>query len=251
MKRSFGKVVREVIHKSDVVVEVLDARLIDMSRSQELEDYVAGAEKRLVIAINKADLVPTEYLERKKKYLPNCVFVSSVKRYGFSNLREMIYKVAAKNKSEKIMVGVIGYPNVGKSSIINGLKGKASAGVSSRSGFTRGQQLVRATRRITLIDTPGVIPLDERDPAQLALLGSKNPDQIKEPDIPAMSILELLDPELIQKHYAVDPREFKGDVYDLLEQIAIAKKRLEKGGEPDIKTMSKIIIQDWQRGKLI
>jgi ribosome biogenesis GTPase A len=192
-RRGFGQIAKSVIYESDVVVEVVDARLLELTRNEDLERTVERAEKRLILCINKADLVPKAFLDKQKKLHENCVFVSCRERHGFSKLREMIYRVAAKSKldDDKIMVGVVGYPNVGKSSVINMLKGRSSAGVSSRSGFTRSIQNIKITERIMLIDTPGVIPIAENDPIRLSLLASKNPDRLKDPDLFAMAIIGL------------------------------------------------------------
>ena len=59
---------------------------------------------------------------------------------------------------EKFKVGVLGYPNTGKSSIINALKGRASAPTSPVSGYTKGMQWIRASKRMYLLDPPGVFP---------------------------------------------------------------------------------------------
>ena len=242
MKRSFGSIVREVITQSDVVVQVIDARLFDLTRNEELERLVVLADKRLIFAVNKCDLVDKDWLEHKCKSLPNSVFVSSTKKLGFSILREMIYKVAAKSKQSEddIKVGVIGYPNVGKSSVINGLKGRMSASVGARSGHTKGKQLVRVTNRIMLVDTPGVIPIDNTDPIRLALLASKNPDQLKMPDLVAEEILAMVSNPILESIYGATT----------LEEIAMKRGKLIKGGEPDINTISRVIILDWQKGKL-
>jgi ribosome biogenesis GTPase A len=239
-KKSFGQIVREVIYASDVVVEVIDARLLELSRSQELEDIVEKAGKRLIIVINKCDLVSKDMLDARKKDFPNAVYVSSTKKLGFNLLREMIYKVAAHNKSEQIVVGIIGYPNVGKSSIINGLKGRGSASVAARSGHTKGRQHVRVTDRIMLIDTPGVIPIEQTDPIRLALLASKNPDQLRDPDLVAEHIISLVPKPILEAFYGATT----------LDEIALKRGKLSRGGDADIITMGRIIVADWQRGRI-
>lgn len=250
MKTSYRKQVYQVIEKADVIVEVLDARMIDMTRNLELEALIAQKGKRLIHAINKADLVAKDFLEEKAKQLTNCVFLSGRYKMGTSFLRDMIYRVAAKDKESDIFVGIIGYPNVGKSSVINALHGSRSANVSPRSGFTKSIQHIRVTNRIILIDTPGVIPFEEKDVAKLAIVGSKNPEQLKDPEMAAYELFKVLvdsgDAHVLQKKYEVEVEP----IDTLLERIALHKHRLLKKGEPDTKTMSRIILQDWQRGIL-
>jgi ribosome biogenesis GTPase A len=245
---SYLRIVRDVIDDSDVVLQILDSRLIELTRNGDLEDFIARKGKKLIYVLNKCDLVPSAYLEKKKKELQPCVFVSAKKRFGVTMLLHKIYSVAGSNNGHSmIRVGVIGYPNVGKSSIINALKGKSSAGVSPRAGFTKGKMNVKISARIIVIDTPGVIPIEERDPAKLALLGAKNADQLKYPDVVALGVLDFIHQtygrDVFVQIFGVEPTSD-----DLLHDIAVYKKKLLKGGIADIHNMSKKIIQDWQRG---
>lgn len=251
-RKSFTEVVKNVIAKSDVILEVLDARMIDQTRQPQLEQDILNDGKRLIFVINKSDLAPREYLERKKKELPNSVFLSAKDRDGLNKLREMIYRVAAKSKtSEKdIVVGVIGYPNTGKSSIINALRGgRAAAPVSSRSGVTKGVQNVRVSSRIMIVDSPGVIPPSETNEGVLAILSAKNIDKMKAPEMVASSLLESLhleNPNYIMETFGVEYT----DPEDVLEKIALKRHRIMRGGVADIDAISRMILQDWQRGKL-
>lgn len=240
---NFWKIVNRLIRDADVLLEILDARLIDETRNSELEKKTAKAGKKLVYVINKADLVEKKILDRKKKTLENCVFVSSIKHHGSKMLREMILRLAGK---DLVTVGVVGYPNVGKSSVINMLKGRASAPVSSTSGYTRGIQKVKATRRIMLIDSPGVIPFRRNEETKLALIGSLNASKLKDPDLDAMALIEKLK-GAVEKHYGVEKGD---DSEETLEKIAVKKNKLLKGGKPDVLLAARLIIQDWQKGKI-
>jgi len=251
-KKSFSHIVNDVIAKSDVILEVLDARMIDQTRQPLLEQEILQSGKRLIFVINKADLAPREYLLRKKSELTNAIFLSAKERDGIGKLREYIYKVAAKNKSSNkdIIVGVIGYPNTGKSSVINALKGaKSAAAVASRSGVTRGVQNIRISSRLMIFDTPGVIPTSEQNEGMLAILSAKNIDKLKDPDMVAAQLLESLhkdNPTFISEVFGV---EFT-DAHDTLEKIALKRHRIKYGGVADIDGISRMILQDWQRGKL-
>src|SRR5690606_29148642 len=134
----------EVIRISDVVLEVLDSRFIDETRHPGLEEEVRNAGKKLVFVLNKADLVDIEELKNSGKLdeIKQYVFFSSVKKVGKRSLRERIAIEAKRNNKEhKIAhVGVFGYPNTGKSSLINYLSGKGAAGISAQAGFTKGMQ---------------------------------------------------------------------------------------------------------------
>lgn len=248
MPASFWDIVNKVIDKSDIILEILDARMPDETRNREVEDKTKRQGKALIYVINKSDLISKENAEKLKSNLNHSVFVSSTKHQGTTILLKEIIRIANMKfpDKEKISVGVVGYPNVGKSSVINALKGRASAPSSSKSGYTKHEQLIKVTSRIYLIDTPGVFPFMEKDEIKHILTASADPGKIKDPEAAAMIIIQQLKGK-VEEFYGVDKNE---DVEEALEQIALAKRKLKKGNLPDTKTMSKIIIEDWQKGKI-
>ena len=104
-----------------------------------------------------------------------------------------------------------------------------------------------------LVDTPGVIPVSEKDPVQLALLASKNPDQLKDPDLVAMNIIKLFmgagKENILEEHFNFT-RDNGDDECDILEKMGVGRGKLAPGGVADIKGISKIIIDEWQKGTL-
>ena len=94
-------------------------------------------------------------------YLSPNIAISCKERTGIKDLRDLLKKLSRKIDSDKVFVGVIGYPNTGKSSLLNILVGKSSAGVGSDAGFTKGLQKIKLTEKIVLIDSPGVIPKEK------------------------------------------------------------------------------------------
>jgi hypothetical protein len=176
--------------------------------------------------------------------------VSCTKFYGSTKLRHAILRygaAAAKQQGrEEVRVGVIGYPNVGKSSVINLLKGRGSAGTSPQAGFTRGYQFVRLSKRIVLIDTPGVLARERKGETFAAKIGARNPQQLKDPDLAAMALIEELE-GAVERHYGVPSG---GEPEDILERIARKQNYLKRGGGLDIDRMARRIVQDWQHGKI-
>lgn len=242
---NFWKVVNNVIKEADVLLEVLDARSVDDTRNIEIENKIEKSGKKLIYVINKCDLIEQNEAEAIKKRLPNSIFMSAVERLGTKKLREKILTCCGTMKEVK--VGVLGYPNTGKSSIINALKGKGSAKTSAQSGFTKGKQLVRISRKIVLIDTPGVMPYREEDAGKHAMTSARSFHDLKDPDLAALQLIEALKGK-VEKHYGVSVSD---DPEDTLEAIALKMNCVKKGGKPDIATASKKLIQDWQKGKIV
>ncbi len=241
--KNFWKIVNQVIKDSNIIIEVLDARMIEETRNHEIEKKILAKGKKLIMVANKADLISKEkYLSLKKTY-PNMLFFSSKQRLSTTKLLKRLIKDA---KGMQSLVGVVGYPNVGKSSLINALKGKNAAPTSSISGYTKALQKIRIAKRIYLFDTPGVFPRKENDEFQNVLSGAISAEKVKDPEMIAIKMIEMLEGK-IEKHYGVEKTL---DAEKTLENIAIKRGKLLKGGVPDTKTAAMQIIKEWQKGKI-
>ncbi|WP_135606175.1 GTPase [Methanococcoides sp. NM1] len=251
---SYKLMIKDVIKKADVLLEVVDARFPDETRNSEVERNVERSRKPLIIVLSKCDLVSKETLEKSKSRLSKIaptVFVSSKERFGTTMLRHKILEVAD-IKGRDILVGSLGYPNTGKSSVINGVAGKNKAGTSSISGHTKGVQLVKAGSRIVFIDTPGVIPFDENDEYRQGLLGVKDATHLSDPIGVAMKIIETICAEnkpVLEEFYKVEIGNENS--YEILELIGLKANFLKKKGEIDETRVAIKIINDWQKGKLL
>lgn len=239
---NFWNLVNKVIKDSDILLLVLDARMPELTRNRELEQKIKQYKKNIIYVLNKCDLVEKAQIERTKKQFNPCVFVSSKEKFGGTLLFKKIFEIS---HGEECVVGVIGYPNVGKSSVINLIKGKKSASTSSYSGHTTGIQFVSARGKIKLIDTPGVLEFNEKDIEKKILIGAMNPQHVKEPDYYAMTLIDKY-PKMFEKVYKLKYT----DGYEFLETLAEKKNVLVKGGSPDIKRMGRKILMDWQQGKV-
>ncbi|MCZ7382223.1 MAG: 50S ribosome-binding GTPase [Candidatus Methanoperedens sp.] len=251
---SYQMMVKDVIKKADILLEVIDARFPDETRNSEVERDVARSKKPFIIVLNKCDLVSKEILEKTKSRLSKIaptVFVSSKTRFGTTMLRHQIL-VTAGIKGRDILVGSLGYPNTGKSSVINGVAGRHKASTSSISGHTKGVQLISAGSRIMFLDTPGIIPFGENDEFIQGILSVKDATHIKDPVGVAMKIIERFCAEnktALESFYHVT---IEGqDSYDALLLIGRESNCLKKKGEVDDTRAAVRIINDWQKGLLM
>ncbi len=148
-----------------------------------------------------------------------------------------------------ISIGFIGYPNVGKSSIINTLKKRAVCKAAPIPGETKVWQYVSLTKRIYLIDCPGVVndSTGHDTETDKVLKGVIRAEKVQEPLEHIPGILAKAKKEYLQKLYKIQDWT---DHEDFIAQLAVMYGKLKKGAEPDFKSMSKIVLMDWQRGKI-
>tara|TARA_Y100000034_G_C6869981_1_gene397015 strand:+ start:724 stop:1458 length:735 start_codon:yes stop_codon:yes gene_type:complete len=239
---SFWRHVKKVLDLSDIIIEVLDARMIQETRNSEIENKIRKLNKKILYVITKCDLVNINKLKENSKHLTPCIFISSKDHLGTTILKK---KILSLSKGEAVTVGVVGYPNVGKSSLINVLAGRGAARTSSESGYTKGLQKIRVDKRILLLDTPGVFPHKEKDIGKHGKIGAVDYAKIKDPEIAVLHLIEE-EKELITSYYKV----IGSDNEEILENIAFSLKKLQKGNKPDLEVTARAILRDWQTGKI-
>jgi hypothetical protein len=251
MKRTIPDSVNLVIDGSDIVLCILDARFIEETRNYETERKIKEQNKKIIYVINKADLAG--HIEQKElnKLYPNVV-ISCTTRRGVSELRNKIKIIAKQIKKEKdanMFIGVVGYPNTGKSSVINLIIGrKEVAKTSSVSGFTKGIQTLKVSDKLYLLDSPGIIPGDERftELTKLATIGVKTYDRAEDPDLIVHELMKQ-HPGIFEKFYKIDA---EGDSEKLIELLGRKRLVLGKGGIVDVDKVSRMILRDWQKSKI-
>ena len=249
---NYWGIVKKIIMRADMVVVVLDARMPELSRNEDVESIVIKSKKKLFLAFNKIDLVSKEHFAFLKKRYQHAFFVSGSNNIGINRLRTAILIAAKREGIEKPIVGVVGYPNVGKSAIINALAHRAKALVSATAGTTRGVQIVKAGT-LHILDSPGVFPYGT-DETRLGILAAKNPEQIKNPELVACRIIEMIlesNRNALEDFYNIKIEEESGwDSYEIMLQIGQQRRMLMKGGITDEHRTAIQIIRDWQTGKL-
>lgn len=250
MPDKFTRIVKNVMKDADIIIEVLDARIPLETRSKRLESIADEYEdKKLILLLNKADLVPKKIIRQWKNYLIKeyPTFYASDRR-GFEKSVRFLKRLLLQTINKRpIRVCLFGYPNVGKSSIINALRGKKVAPTSPLAGFTHGKKYIKlASDDILLVDTPGVIPYYDQSEVELVIKGAIRPDKIVHLLDSVAKILLLIGEDYIKKKFEISYEDTK----DFLEKLAKKRGKLLPGGVPDIQTAAKLFINDFQRGRL-
>ncbi|XP_014243621.1 nucleolar GTP-binding protein 2 [Cimex lectularius] len=247
----------KVVDSSDILLMVLDARDPLGTRSHYVEQFLRDNKphKHLVFILNKVDLVPTWVTQRwvailSREY-PTIAFHASMNHpFGKGTLINLLRQFSKLHADKKqISVGLVGYPNVGKSSIINSLRSKKVCKVAPIAGETKVWQYVTLMRRIYLIDCPGVIYAtgESEHDTEKVLKGIVRIENVQEPEQYIPALLNKIKKEYICRTYGIDNWE---DDTDFLQKMAEKTGKLLKGGEPDVHIVSRMVLNDLQRGKL-
>ncbi len=254
--RNFLEMVGKVIDGSDVVLEIADARMPNLTRNRKLEAMVHASGKRMIIVMNKADLVPKNILKSymgdiEKEY--PCVAVSANKRRGVAALRRKIFEIGKRESKDFLTIGVIGYPNTGKSSVANALSGKKKTLTGPTPGQTRTSQWITIAPGVRMIDTPGILPLTREDSEiKHAIIGALDPSKVENPDDVAREIIGMflrIDRKRLEEYYGISIKTDDPD--EIIDDIGKARNLLKKGGTVDRYRTCVSMIRDWQRGKLL
>ena len=257
------RMMKEEISLVDLIIELLDARAPLSSRNPDIDDL--GKNKFRLVILNKADLANKGATEKWKVFFKEkgiTVITMDARNRGNTRSVDSIVKEVCKEKIERdrkrgiknrpIRAMVCGIPNVGKSTFINSFVGKGMAKTGNKPGVTKGKQWIRLSDSIELLDTPGILwPKigDEQVGLRLALLGTINDNIL---DIPTLSI-KLIDflvkayPGVLAERYSLSEED---DSLKILENIAINRRALKKGEEPDSEKAASYLIDDFRTGRL-
>lgn len=254
---------QEDIRLIDLVIELLDARIPLASRNPEIDQL--ARDKARMILLNKADLSDPKATSRWKEYFERQGMTVLALDSRSASLRKPMQKAimdatekkrardlrrGIKNRPVRAMIA--GIPNVGKSTLINSLAGRAAAKTGNKPGVTKGKQWIHLRDNIDLLDTPGILwPKfeDQETGIHLAMIGaiSDHVLQVEDLSLKVIHFLREAYPGALSDRYAVD--EEKEDV-DILSAIALKRGCLVRGNEIDYRKTADLFLDEFRKGQL-
>ncbi len=256
---------QEDIKLIDLIIELVDARIPMSSRNPDIDEL--GKNKARLILLNKADLADeranqawTEYFEKKGYSVVRMDARSKAQIKPVNNAileacKEKIERDRRRGiKNRPVRAMVVGIPNVGKSTFINSFAGKACAKTGNKPGVTKGKQWIRLNKSVELLDTPGILWPKFEDQSvglKLALIGSIK-DEILNIDEMSLELIRLLqrqpsDVQALCERYELTETE---DAVRMLEQIAVNRSCIKKGGELDYSKAAALLLDEFRSGTI-
>jgi len=187
------------------------------------------------------------------KEYPTLAFHASITNsFGKGSLITLLRQFSTLHSARKqISVGLIGYPNTGKSSIINTLRKKRVCTVAPIPGETKVWQYITLMKRIYLIDCPGIVPPSKTDTAEDILLrGVVRVENVEHPAQYVDAVLRRTQTKHIERTYEMKHSEYNDDPIEFLSILARKGGRLLRGGEADVDGVAKMVLNDFLRGKI-
>lgn len=257
------RMMQENIKLIDLVIELVDARIPLSSRNPDIDEL--GKNKARLVLLNKADLAEDKWNDAWAEYFKkkgfSVVKVNSRKGGGIKSIQGVIREACAEKierdrkrgiLNRPVRAMVVGIPNVGKSTFINALAGKACAKTGNKPGVTKGKQWIRLNKQVELLDTPGILwPKfeDQEVGLKLAFIGSIKDEVLQTEELAAELIhfLRTAYPEVLADKYDIEMDE---DDYVVLNRIAKSRNCIVRGNELDAEKAALLLLDDFRNGKL-
>ncbi len=253
------RLIEENLKMIDVVVEILDARIPFSGRNPNFDDIIKNKPRLLVM--NKADLADPQltkvwiewYKEQGIRVIPiSCSTgqgINTVLAEARALVADKIARDLERGRTRTLKLMMVGIPNVGKSSLINRLLGKASTKTGDKPGVTRGKQWLRIKGDAELLDTPGILPPKFEDQAvaqRLAFTGAIK-DEIINRELLAYALCDYLRdnyPNEVIERYKIKDSIENLEGYEVLELIGRRRGFVISGGEVDMERASNVVLDE-------
>ena len=260
-----AKTKREIIDKLnliDIVYEVIDARMPLSSKIVDIDTIIK--DKPRILVMTKYDLCDKGETDKIIKYYEDTGYkVIPVDLMSGLNVGKVldytkdIMNIENRKRESKGMKPraaralIIGVPNAGKSTLINRLVGRKSAGVGNTPGFTKNLSWIRVNRDVELLDSPGILwpKMEDQEAAHvLACLSSIKEEILNSSQIATYILKKLfkLYPERLEERYGIT--HLDDDLVEAYDMIAKKRGALSRGGVTDYDKVSDIIIRDLKNG---
>ena len=256
--------IKEKLNLIDVVYEVIDSRMPISSKIVDIDELI-GDKKRILI-MTKYDICDKEETNKFIKYyeklgymvvpvdLMNGNDTFKIIDKSMEILQEENKKRLEKGlKPRSIRALIVGVPNAGKSTLINRLVGKKSAGVGNKPGFTKSLSWIRIHKDIELLDSPGILwpKIENQDNAHvLASFSSIKEEILDNMDLACFILRKMMKlyPKNLEERYGIT--ELDDDFIETFDIIGKKRGALTRGGVADYEKVSNIIVQDLKNGYL-
>lgn len=250
----------EAMEKTDMVVEVLDARLPQASCNPMIEQLRIHRQRPCLKILNKADLADPvatqawlDFYNRQKNV--HAVALSCKKPADVAKVPGLSLKIAPHRGTalKPLRIMIMGIPNVGKSTLMNALLKKRVAKVGDEPAVTKVQQRLYLGNNMVLTDTPGMLwPKIEHptDGLMLAASHAIGSNALIEEEV-ATFLADLLlarYAHLLRARYGFSTDGI--DAVSVIEGIAARRGFRLKGGDPDFEKASHTLLQDYRSGAL-
>eukprot|EP00929_Paragymnodinium_shiwhaense_P108309 TRINITY_DN74627_c0_g1_i1.p1 TRINITY_DN74627_c0_g1~~TRINITY_DN74627_c0_g1_i1.p1 ORF type:complete len:523 (+),score=167.98 TRINITY_DN74627_c0_g1_i1:91-1569(+) len=276
-RKKFYTEFRKVLGQADIIIEVLDARDPESCRCEQAEKEILRAGKKLILLLNKIDLVPKDAVEAWQKHLqrsfptiafkaaqgaqrpkhantsaanaPEGLLRSTHTVVGADEVMQLLKNYARSGGTKMkthVTVGIVGYPNTGKSSVINSMKRQHSVEAGGKAGVTKIMQEIKLDSKITLLDSPGVVFEGTSDDPSVVLRNVVKVESVQDPQGVVEALLKKAPREAVLQFY--DLLDFR-TVDDFLIHVAKARGKFKRGAGLHLADAARSVISDWTTGK--